>query len=131
MFLAKQDLSMIESTVNIADFRCRAVKIHAIHSPERTSRQNGPALVESRGNAEIVSMSGASRGSRVYDIGIARDAQRMRPRVVFRPISIQRRAKVLRFHEASEALPRATAIMTASPRWNPAVDGPYDLPPAA
>ncbi|MFP5237472.1 MAG: hypothetical protein ACLGSD_16365 [Acidobacteriota bacterium] len=92
-----------------------------MHSSTRAvSTQGGLALV-SPGRRD----KAASERPRVYDIAAARAAQRMH-RPVFRPIAVQRRAKVLRFHEAE-----ARAAVYSMPRWTPRVNGPYDLPPAA
>ena len=68
----------------------------------------------------------------VYDIGIAREAQRLRHRTVFRPISIQRKAKVLRFREELpvQVKVRVDELRGAGARSGMS-DGPYDLPPAA
>jgi len=63
----------------------------------------------------------------VYDIGIARQAQRLRYRTVFRPISIQRNAKVLRFRNE---LPVQLKVRVEEGRGG-MPDGPHDLPPAA
>ncbi len=68
----------------------------------------------------------------VYDIGIAREAQRLRYRTVFRPISIQRRAKVLRFRNEP---PVQLKVRVEEGRGAGArscmPEGPHDLPPAA
>lgn len=123
---------MSECTVNIADFRCRAIKSRA-RIFRTTPAPAGLAIVASRHRGDVISMSSAAKSDnpQVYDIGVAREAQRSRQRVLFRPISIQRRAKVLRFHEApSHAAPLQIAAQ-AAPRWNPPMHGPYDLPPAA
>lgn len=112
---------MIDCPVNIADFRCRAIKVRTSHSPvHSTAAQAGLALVAPHCD------TAASKHPRVYDIGVAREAQRTRHRVLFRPISILPRAKVLRFHESP-----AGAAVHAMSCWTPAVDGPSDFPPAA
>ncbi|HWG22294.1 MAG TPA: hypothetical protein VG225_17345 [Terracidiphilus sp.] len=125
---------MAASTVNIADFRCRAVKGHYSHTPLRDGkRPGGLIIVESafadrdseRGNEALVSENPA-----VFDIGIAREAQRLRHRVVFRPITIQRRrSNLIRFGE-----PRVTVMRVdewrAAEHWSGASDD-CDLPPAA
>ncbi len=118
---------MSHCTVNIADFRCRAIKSRA--NVFRTdSPQTGLAIVAPRRRGNLLSMSDAAQSGHphVFDIGVAREAQRSRQRVIFRPISIQRRAKVIRFHEVP-----VQAVAQAAPRWTPPMNGPYDLPPAA
>jgi hypothetical protein len=67
----------------------------------------------------------------VYDIGIAREAQRLRRRAVFRPSSTQRKAKVLRFRNE---LPVPLVIRVEERRAESRPgrpDGPCDSPPAA
>jgi len=59
----------------------------------------------------------------VYDIGIAREAQRLRRRVVFRPVNIQRKAKVLRFRDGPP--------FRMAESWSGVPEGPSDHPPAA
>jgi hypothetical protein len=66
----------------------------------------------------------------VYDIGIAREAQRTRHRVVFRPISIQRKAKVLRFR-SEELVSIGMRVEERRAMESGRPDGPYDFPPAA
>lgn len=113
---------MSDTPVNIAEFRCRAIKLRAGYTFEPSgAAQRGLALVASHAR-----QGGSSRSQRVYDIGVAREAQRTRHRVLFRPMPIQRRAKVLHFHEGE-----ARAAVQMMPRWNPPMNGPYDLPPAA
>ena len=112
---------MSDTPVNIADFRCRTLKFRAMHSSARAvPMQGGLALVSSDHRNKKV-----AEPTRVYDIAAAREAQRMH-RPMFRHMVIQRRAKVLRFHEAE-----AHAAVHALPRWTPPMNGPYDLPPAA
>lgn len=122
------------STVNIADFRCRVMNARAGQKPFRAMQStSGLALVESRRKrAEVMSMANAaiSENPRVFDIGVAREAQRMRTRI-FRPISIQRRANVIRFGEKAAAAVPAVAQAAVAARWTAPVNGPYDLPPAA
>ena len=112
---------MSDYPVNIADFRCRDIQFRPLRTAGNTgSVQAGLALVISH------RQDGSARRQRVYDIGVAREAQRSRRRFLSRPISIQRRAKVLRFHESA-----ASATVQTMPRWTPPVNDPYDLPPAA
>lgn len=112
---------MSDTPVNIADFRCRAIKVRATQSSVRAVPMQGGLALVSSGRRE----KAAAERPRVYDIAAAREAQRMH-RPLFRPIAVQRRAKVLRFHEAE-----AHAAVYAMPRWTPPMNGPYDLPPAA
>jgi hypothetical protein len=66
----------------------------------------------------------------IYDIGIVREAQRMRHRAVFRPISTERKAKVLRFRNAAPTSNKMRAQeRCAAESGMP--DGPYEPPPAA
>lgn len=122
---------MNPSTVNIADFRCRAMNLRALHTSVREVRpSDGPVLVEasSRGNVQSISLREAvsSRDASVYDIGVARQTQRMRSRPVFRPVSAQRRANVVRFHAGP-----AYGAAQAGSAWNVSSIDPCDLPPAA
>jgi hypothetical protein len=112
---------MTDTTVNIADFRCRTIKFRAMHSSARAVQMQSSLAIVSSGSRD----KATAERPRVYDIAAAREAQRMH-RPLFRPIAVQRRAKVLRFHEAE-----ARANVYAMPRWTPPMNGPYDLPPAA
>lgn len=104
--------------VNIAEFRCRVMKARTAQFVLRDmSRSAGLRVVEP---------SGPVASPVVFDIGMARDAQRFRRRAA-RPISIQRRANVIRFGEPGF---RKLAAVNAPPSWH-ASNGPYDLPPAA
>ncbi|KAA6461178.1 hypothetical protein DYQ86_13120 [Acidobacteria bacterium AB60] len=81
---------------------------------------------------EIIQEAIVQEDPLVYDIGIARDAQRLRHRAVFRPISIQRKANVLRFRrEAPVPIRMGREERRAMEFWSRVPDGPYDLPPAA
>lgn len=123
-------------TINIADFRCRAIKSRAARpSFWDAQKPAGITLVEvqnPQGHRGLQLMEAAllQENPAVYDIGVAREAQRKRPRMVFRPIGIPRRAKVLRFnsHEPLRMPPR---VEESREKWRGATDGPYDLPPAA
>jgi len=115
------------STINIADFRCRAIT-RATSITDRVQR--GPhgfeiAEHERDREADLIHVAILQEDPTVYDIGIAREAQRLRHRAVFRPINIQRKAKVLRFqNELPVPLKRAES-------WAGRPDGPHDPPPAA
>jgi len=112
---------MRDTPVNIADFRCRDIKFRTMHSSARSVPTQGGLAIVSSGHRE----KATAERPRVYDIAAAREAQRMH-RPLFRPMAVQRRAKVLRFHEAE-----GHATVYAMPRWTPPLNGPYDLPPAA
>ena len=105
--------------VNIADFRCRAIKARAAQFSLRdASRPTGLRVVEPVSADEAV----------VFDIGMARDSQRFRHRTNTRPIAIQNGAKVIRFGEGR----RLAAAALRAPQPLPAhSNGPFDLPPAA
>ena len=125
---------MTGSTVNIADFRCRAIRARVGRNSSASSeRPHGFAVVESAvaDRALMLQEAMTQENPTVYDIGIAREAQRMRPRALFRPICIQRRAKVLRFtNNAPVQMMRADAARATKgvPEYS---GGPYDFPPAA
>lgn len=125
---------MAGSTVNIADFRCRAMQSRSSHSSYRTNLPFGLTAVESEPPAgresNIQEEALISENPTVFDIGIARRAQHMRHRLIFRPISIQRhRANVIRFGEPGVAVMRPRNAERQR-RWSaPSQD--RDLPPAA
>ena len=127
---------MAGSTINIADFRCRAMQGRSSHAEsQRTSLPFGLTAVESEPPAEhapeIHDEALISENPDVFDIGLARRAQQhMRPRVVFRPISIQRpRATVIRFGERGVAVMRLRN--SERQRRFAATSHDGDLPPAA
>ena len=104
--------------LNIADFRCRAMKARtAQFSLRDASRPTGLRVVEPASTESPV----------VFDIGMARDAQRFRHRANARPVSIHQRAKVIRFGDRRAV---AAVAMRAPDVWH-ASHGPCDLPPAA
>lgn len=127
---------MTGSTVNIADFRCRAIKARASHLPLRSvNRSSGPMAVASKPESvvlklELQDVSAASGNKAVCDIGAAREAQGLRRRIAIRPISIQRRNNVVRFGESKVRVIRAEEL-GRRPRWPAASEDSYDLPPAA
>ena len=123
------------SCINIADFRCRATA-RALSFANRPSRRlRGFEIVQPRGSwpewdPRMLQGAVVREDPTVYDIGIAREVQLMRHRAVFRPISIQRKAKVLRFRSQEPVSIRMRAeerraVESGMP------DGPYDFPPAA
>lgn len=123
------------SCINIADFRCRTTARALSFANRPPRRPRGFEIVQPRGSwpewdARILQEAVVQEDPTVYDIGIAREAQRMRHRAVFRPISIQRKAKVLRFRSEEPVSIRMRveerrAVESGRP------DGPYDFPPAA
>lgn len=114
--------------VNIADFRCRIMKPRTAHFSLRdTRRSTGLRVVESSAHRNGSALDAPSQESAPVDIGVARESQRLRRRIVSRPISIQRRANVVRI---AEARPRAYAFPTPQ-AWQFSPDDPCDLPPAA
>lgn len=113
--------------VNIADFRCRILKPRTAHFSLRDAGRGAGLRVVGSSSHRNSSVRGAGAPeSALIDIGVARESQRLRRRMVARPISIQRRANVVRF---AEARPRAFAFPTPQVWHSP--DDPYDLPPAA
>lgn len=116
--------------VNIADFRCRAKKMRTAYFSFRdVNRSHGLKVVEPAnspaGEETVEYLSQEMPG--VFDIGMAREVPRLRHHSV-RPISIQRRAKVIRFGEMQA---HAFAGMRAPQSWPVSHDGPYDFPPTA
>lgn len=104
--------------VNIAEFRCRAMRARAAEFSLRlASRPTGLKLVAFPSDNRIV-----------FDIGMARDAQRFRRRATTRPVAIQNGAKVIRFGDHCRVA--AAAIRAPRPLPPPSI-GPLDLPPAA
>jgi hypothetical protein len=133
---------MTGCTINIAEFRCRAVSRVTSSSNPRSGRARALSVTDAdtrskdreRDLLQIDLLQDAilQEDPTVYDIGVAREAQRLRHRTVFRPISNQRKAKVLRFRDevAVRVKMRAEEARGGEP-WSNRPDGPYDLPPAA
>ena len=125
---------MAASTVNIADFRCRGVT-HRSFRALSNGPQRGPGLsiVEAEPDsaqreAELFQQARLSDDPVVFDIGIARQAKRMRPRMIFHPVvHLRHRSNVVRFDE-----PHVAVMRVHEPRGieHPASDD-CDLPPAA
>jgi hypothetical protein len=124
-------------TINIADFRCRAIARTIGNAARRARRPHGFASLElgatsTRLGTEMLQEAVLREDPTVYDIGIAREVQRLRHRAVIRSISIPRKAKVLRFRNEPPAQP--TGRIEEGRRmedWSGMPDGPFDLPPAA
>lgn len=108
------------STVNIADFRCRASKPRAACPIFRSANAFAGLSVVHRGSDERPT---------VYDISEARESQRMRTRLTFRPLGIERRSNVLRFR-AGGPVRLAVRVVDEQPRER-FLGGPNELPPAA
>jgi hypothetical protein len=114
--------------VNIADFRCRTRKARtAYFSLRDANRSHGLRVVEPANTGEDAVEYLSQENPGVFDIGIAREVQRLRRRAA-RPLSIHLRGKVIRFGEMPA---RAAAAMRAPASWPVSPDGPYDPPPAA
>jgi len=109
--------------VNIAEFRCRAVKARISQFPLRDVNRSSAMKVE-----PLVLRDVSEESAEVFDIGMARDAQRIRRRANLRSGSLPHRANVIRFGESQR---RAVAAMQAPQSWRPSQLGPCDLPPAA
>ena len=110
-------------TVNIADFRCRGIDAWATSTPRRPGNTSCTlVVVEPRAQTSGEEIYEATRPP-VFDIGVARAAQRLRHRAVFRPIPIQRRREnVIGFAEGQVRAMRAQEGFRTSP---------FDFPPAA
>lgn len=117
-------------TINIADFRCRATS--RITSIDRTPRrvQTFEVVGQDR-DGDLIQDAILQEDPTVYDIGIAREVQRTRHRAVFRPISIQRKANVLRFRNEVPVEFKIRAEERRAECWSSRPDGPCDPPPAA
>lgn len=125
-------------TVNIADYNsCRSMQGRISFSYSSNSNtSNAPRFGSGRDRSDlqVVSFETAdlAQDGDVYDIGVAREAQRFQHRAAFRPISVPRRAKVLRFRSDAPLQMRIrTEERRAVEAWAGRSGGPYDLPPAA
>ena len=125
---------MASSTVNISDFRCRGLK--PVHQPMRAGESSRLVVVEaeptsSRRETEMLQDALISENPAVFDIGIAREAQRMRQRLVFRPIAAihRRRANVIRFGEPGVTVMQPQRPSGRAQRTLASQD--RDFPPAA
>ena len=125
---------MAASTINISEFRCRGIKFRS-HPWRPASAAADMVVVEpapeaAQREAELLHEALISENPTVFDIGIAREAQRMRQRMVFRPIAIQRhRANVIRFGEPGVTVMRPKGSSGRLQRAAGSHD--RDLPPAA
>jgi len=128
-------------TVNIADYsNCRSIQSRVRFSySSNISNYNASSaatLGSDRGTSGLRLLSfrsaDAAQDGGVHDIGVAREAQRLQHRTAFRPISMQRRAKVLRFRSQAPIQMRIrTEERRVAKAWSGRSDGPYDFPPAA
>jgi hypothetical protein len=118
----------MDRCINIADFRCRDLTRATTSAKRSQCRPRGFEIVSGEDELrareiELLREAVLKEDPMVYDIGIAREAQRLRRRVVFRPISIQRKAKVLRFRDEPP--------FRVAESWSGIPEGPSDQPPAA
>lgn len=126
---------MAASTVNISDFRCRGIKFRPLLAPRPAAPPADLVVIEpeaelARREAELLQEARISENPSVFDIGIAREAQRMRQRMVFRPIWTHRhRANVIRFGEPGVTVMRPKGSNGRLQRK--AISHDRDLPPAA
>jgi hypothetical protein len=111
-------------TVNIADFRCRGVAraTFALHRLTRGLHGPGNPSPDADWQNEPA----------VYDIGMVREAQRLRRRNTLGPINIEHKAKVLRFRSAIPVqIDLRVEEARGAERWSAIPNGPFDPPPAA
>ena len=122
---------MAASTVNIADFRCRAQKGRMATAPQHEAENAvGLKLVDlATGSQHETTEIGGEQDSAVLDINSVRGREHVQ-RLVLRPALISRnRSNLVRFNE-----PRVT-VMKVKPSyavqsWAEMADD-YDHPPAA
>jgi hypothetical protein len=115
-------------TIDIAEFRCRAISASATR-PIRLPRRSHLELVEQetawqRRQAQMIRGAITAEDPTVYDIGIAREAQRSG----HRGADPQHKAKVLRFENQ---MPASGEDRRGAESWPGASDGSFDPPPAA
>lgn len=127
------DLFMTNGPVNIGDFRCRARRSRTVRQVSRSDdRPTGIMLVpvDAEPERESVREALVAENPPVFDIAIAREATRMRHRILVRPIPMtRRRAQVVRITEPKVAV---MSIQEArQPERRVAWSDDYDLPPAA
>jgi hypothetical protein len=125
---------MATSTVNISDFRCRGIKARLVHQTLRAAGQRAELVVVEPEHREVELLQEAliSENPSVFDIGIAREAQRMRQRLMFRPIAMymyRHRANVIRFGEPGVTVMQPKGSSTRIQRTSASQD--RDFPPAA
>jgi hypothetical protein len=121
-------------TINIAEFRCRATSRVAATSNRPVK---GLAVVSldaasDRWETNTLQEAVLQDDPPIYDIGLAREAQRLRHRAVFRPAGLERKAKILRFRNERSAQFKVRLEETRAMQSRSGMpDGPRDLPPAA
>lgn len=108
--------------VNIADFRCRVMKARATYLSLRDAARSSAMKIE-----PLILRNVSAESPVVFDIGLAREAQRQRRRP-FRAFPLESRAKVIRFGERQS---RVLAAVNAPASWPIRSNSPYDFPPAA
>lgn len=116
----------MDRCIDIADFRCRAITRATTPSKRSSCRPLGFEIASGEDKLrerELLQEAVLQEDPTVYDIGIAREAQRLRRRVVLRPVSIQRKAKVLRFRDEPS--------LRIAELWSGMPEDPSDHPPAA
>ena len=120
-------------TIDIAEYRCRAITASTPRPNRLPRRPHGLEIVELetawRQGRQSRLFHGAvvEEDPRVYDIGAARDAQHWRHLGGMNP---ERNAKVLHFRNQLPAAARVEEGRGAEPR-TVKTDGPLDPPPAA
>ena len=108
--------------VNIADFRCRDLKVRVGHSSSFENR-TGFEIVEPDLTAE---REAEPLEEGVLDISVARDSARMRQRMVLRPVTTSRhRSNLVRFNEPHVTVMKINAVRASEPSDD------CDFPPAA
>jgi len=123
-------------TINIAEFRCRAIDRTKLSFKRPLQPHHGFAIVANEGpknrHTGLLQEAVLEDDPTVYDIGLVREVQRLRHRAVLRPVGLQRKAKVLRFrNEAPIQLKRQPEELRGVHARSGMPDGPSDLPPAA
>jgi hypothetical protein len=105
-------------TVNIADFRCWGVA-------------RATSTIRHRPTRRLDSDADLREEQAVYDIGAVRDARRLGHRTACGPISIERKAKVLRFNVIPIQIEARVEEARGAEGWSTMPDGSNDPPPAA
>ena len=124
-------------TIDIADFRSHAIArikpgLNRVAGRPRGFEIAEPDPASRDRKAENFDGAVLQDDPTVYDIGIAREAESERHRAVFRPISNQRKAKVLRFRDEVPVPLRMRAEERRGADSRPGMpDGPSNQPPAA
>ena len=109
--------------MNIAKRRFIAMKARTAQFSPRDASRSSSLKVE-----PLILRDVSEESAVVFDIGVARDAQRFRRRANARPITISQRAKVIR---SGENQGRALAVVGFPEPRRIVKSSPRDLPPAA